>query len=774
MTATRRRSASHWGAFTAEVRDGRLVGVTPFERDPGPSDLITSMPDVVHSPVRVTEPMVRQGWLERGPASKGARGSEPFVPVSWERALDLVSRELQRVKDQHGNRAIFGGSYGWSSAGRFHHARTQLHRFLHGFGGCVAQVTNYSYASALILLPHIIGTIAAVQGPVTDWRSITRHTKLMVTFGGLSLKNGRVTSGGAGAHGYEPWMRRAREAGVDFVNIGPVRADAADFLQAAWLPARPNTDAAFMLGLAHTLYTEKRHDEAFLARYCVGFERFVPYLTGAADGQPKDADWAARITGIDAETIRALARRMATERTMLTAAWSIQRSDHGEQPYWLLIVLAAMLGQIGLPGGGFAFGYGSINGMGTPRQELPTPAMAAGSNPIGIAIPVARVADLLLERGSTYAFNGKTHTYPEIKLVYWAGGNPFHHHQDLNRLVRAFQQPDTVIVNEPWWTATARHADIVLPATTTVERNDLGSSSRDRFVLAMQQAIPPLGQARNDFDIFAGLADKLGFKDTFTEGRDEMGWVRHLYDRTRAEILARNIEMPDFDTFWDEGFVEFREPTDDFVMFADFRADPVAHKLRTKSGKIEIFCAAIDAMGYDDCPGHPVWLEPAEWLGGAGAKRHPLHLVSNQPSTRLHGQLDPGRVSRASKIQDREPCWLHPDDAASRGINDGDVIELFNDRGRCLAGAVITDRVMPGCVQLAAGAWFDPEQPGVPGSLDKHGNPNVLTYDRGTSRLGQGPSALTALVEVKKFLGVPPPVTAFEPPPIVRKETVDA
>jgi biotin/methionine sulfoxide reductase len=343
----------------------------------------------------------------------------------------------------------------------------------------------------------------------------------------------------------------------------------------------------------------------------------------------------------------------------------------------------------------------------------------------------------------------------------------------LNRLVRAFQRPDTVIVHEPWWTATARHADIVLPATTTLERNDLGASSRDRFILAMQQAIPPVGQARNDYDIFTDLAGRLGFRDDFTEGRDEMGWVRHLYDQTRAEVLARNVEMPDFDDFWRDGYVEFREPLDDHVLFGEFRDDPVAHKLRTPSGKIEIYSEKIAQMGYDDCPPHPVWLAPAEWLGAEAAARFPLHLVSNQPRTRLHGQLDNGPVSRNSKIAGREPCWIHPADAASRFIAEGDVIALFNERGRCLAGAVITDRVRPGVVQLAAGAWFDPEQPGKAGALEKHGNPNVLTYDRGTSRLGQGPSALTALVEVEKFTGTAPPVTAFEPPPILRRETVE-
>ena len=270
-----------------------------------------------------------------------------------------------------------------------------------------------------------------------------------------------------------------------------------------WIPIRPNTDTAMLLALVHTLVAEQLHDQAFLARHCVGFERVLPYLTGASDGQVKDADWAAAITGVPAETIRALARRMAQTRTMVSASWSLQRADHGEQPYWAVILLASALGQIGLPGGGFGFGYGSTSGIAEPPLAFGPPAMEVLANPLGRAIPAARIADCLLDPGGTYDYNGKSGTYPDIRLVYWAGGNPFHHHQDLNRLRRAWQRPETIIVHEPWWTATARHADIVLPATTTLERNDIGAAHRDRYVLSMQQAIAPVGQARSDFAIFA-------------------------------------------------------------------------------------------------------------------------------------------------------------------------------------------------------------------------------------------------------------------------------
>jgi biotin/methionine sulfoxide reductase len=381
-----------------------------------------------------------------------------------------------------------------------------------------------------------------------------------------------------------------------------------------WIAIRPNTDTAMMLALAHTLIAQRRHDEAFLARYCTGFERVWPYLTGEVDGQPKDADWAATITGVAAETIRGLARQMADARTMLTASWSLQRADHGEQPYWALVLLAACLGQIGLPGGGFGFGYGSGASLAEPPHLFPGPAMPTLPNPARLAIPAARIADCLLNPGARYDYDGKSATYPDISLVYWAGGNPFHHHQDLNRLRRAWERPETIIVHEPWWTATARYADIVLPATTSLERNDIGGSPRDRFVIAMHRAIDPVGQARNDFDIFRDLARRLGCENAFAEGRDEAGWRRHLYDAFRER--AQSNLVPEFDTFWKKGWVEIPPRAEEYVLLAEFRADPDKHKLRTPSGRIELYSEEIAGVDYHDCPPHPAWIEPAEWLGG--------------------------------------------------------------------------------------------------------------------------------------------------------------
>ena len=474
----------------------------------------------------------------------------------------------------------------------------------------------------------------------------------------------------------------------------------------------------------------------------------------------KSADWAQSITGVPATAIRDLARRAADVRSLITCAWSLQRAHHGEQPYWAAITLAAMLGDVGLPGGGFAFGHGSVGGVGTPRVDLPGPELAPPLNPARRGVPVARITDMLLQPNQEYEFNGRRAVYPDIRLVYWAGGNPFHHHQDLNRLQRAWQKPDTIIVHENCWTPTARRADIVLPATTPLERNDVGGSSRDSFLFAMHQAIGPVAQARNDFDIFRALADRLGYEAAFTEGRDEMGWCQAVYERFRTNAERKGLSLPGFQEFWSEGYVTLPPPTREYVLFEDFRADPERHPLKTPSGKIEIVSETLAKFGYDDCPAHPAWMPPAEWLGSADAERFPLHLITNQPSTRLHSQMDPGPVSASAKIAGREPIRISAADAASRQIRDGDVVRVFNDRGACIAGAVVDDGVLPNVAVMATGAWMDQSD----GEPERQGNPNVLTLDIGTSRLTQGSSAQTALVQIERWSGPVPPVRVLTPP----------
>src|SRR5262249_50106886 len=362
----------------------------------------------------------RAGGWGGGGGRGGGGGGEPFVPVGWDRALDVVAAEIERVRGEHGNSAIMGGSQGWSSAGIFHEARGQLHRFLAAAGGYTDQVMNYSFGAALAFLPHILGTPQAVVGPLTSWSSIARHCKLLVLFGGANPKNTQVSKGGCASHSTGPWIEELGRAGVEVINISPIREDGPEPVRPQWIPIRPNTDTALLLALTHTLVSENLHDRAFLERHCEGFERVRPYLMGESDGTAKSADWAAPISGIPADTIRALARRMAKTRTMLTAAWSLQRAHHGEQPYWAMVLLASALGQIGLPGGGFGFGYGSGAGIGDPPLSFGAPAMDGIKNPLNVTIPAARISDCLLNARPPYDFNRKRANYPDIRRVYEA------------------------------------------------------------------------------------------------------------------------------------------------------------------------------------------------------------------------------------------------------------------------------------------------------------------------------------------------------------------
>ncbi len=760
--------STHWGTYFAEVQDGKLVGVRDYPDDPDPADIGPGIIDMVDHPTRIGRPMIRKSYLAQGHAATGdGRGREPFVAVPWDEALDIAAADLDRVRNAHGNEAIFGGSYGWASAGRFHHAQTQVHRFLNCIGGYTHSTNTYSHAAVDVLAPHVVGKLRTLLlDRATSWNSIVENTGLMVLFGGLPVKNAQVTSGGVGRHTMPSALRAAKARGCAFVSISPIRSDTMPDIDAEWLAPRPNTDTAIMLGLAHTLVAEGLHDREFLDRYTTGFERFLPYLMGESDGQPKDADWAAAISGLDAENLRALARRMAAARTMISVAWSIQRADHGEMPCWMAITLAAMLGQIGLPGGGFGIGYGSENGIGNPVRLFRFPAMPQGRNPVTTSIPVARISDALLHPGEPYDFNGEKRTYPNLRAVYWSGGNPFHHHQDLNRLVRAIRRPETVIVNDIWWTQMARHADIVFPSTMQIEREDISMTHWEPLIVAMRQAVEPYADTRDDYAIFSGLAERMGISEAFTEGRSPEDWLQHLWAQARQRAGEAGFELPSLGELRERETISLPPAEREAVLMEEFRADADGQPLATPSGKVEIFSDSIAGFGYDDYPGHPAWVEPYEWLGAASAQAFPLHLITNQPRTRLHSQFDPGRVSQASKIQGREPMVMHPEDAAARGIAEGDVVRVFNARGACLAGVILSDSVMQGVVQLSTGAWYDPEDPSVEGSLCKHGNPNVLTRDVGTSRIGQGPSAQTTLVEVERYEGTPPPVTAFDPPVI--------
>ncbi|WP_017626897.1 molybdopterin-dependent oxidoreductase [Nocardiopsis chromatogenes] len=761
-------TSSHWGAYEVLVENGRVVGTRPDPGDPDPSPLIGNTPAAQHHPTRVARPAVRRRWLDNGPGPDPERGApgDTYVEVDWDTAAELVAAELKRVHREHGGEAVFGGSYGWGSAGRFHHSQSQLHRFLNTAGGYTRSRATYSHAAVEVLFPHLVGPPGAhaLLERAPTWEAIAEHTDLIVSFGGLRLSNTWISSGGRAAHTAAAGMREAAARGLRTVSVSPLKDDTIEEMGAEWLPAAPGTDTAVMLALTNVLIEEGLADRAFLDRYTVGADVVRRYATGETDGVAKTPEWAETICELPADTLRSLARRMAAGRTLVNVGWSVQRTQYGEQPLWAGLALAACLGQIGLPGGGFATGYGSMGRYGGGATPGGLPRFPKGANPVDRHIPVAHTSEMLLHPGEEFDFDGERLTYPDIRLVAWSGGNPFHHHQDLSRLTRAFGRPDTVLVVETHWTATARHADIVLPSTTTLEREDMAASQGDLRLNVMRRAVAPYGEARDEFEIYRAVTARMGLEKEFTEGRTAQGWMRHMYElwRERQHDMF-GADLPSYDAFREAGGVDLPGRVNDEAMaaFAEFREDPVAHPLQTPSGRIELFSATIAGFGYADCPGYPIWLPAEERLGSARARRWPLLLLANQPKGRLHSQQDMGAYSASLKVDGRAPVRMHPDDAAARGLADGDLVRVHNDRGSLLAGVRVSADLRPGVAQLSTGAWYDPSSTEV---TCAHGNPNVLTGVAGTSRLAQGSTGQHVLVEIEAYRGDPPPVTAFTPP----------
>ncbi len=755
--------AAHWGTFTARW-DGERLDVRPHPADPDPSPILGNFTDVLRHRARILKPAVRKGWLDRGPRSGRRRLDDAFVEMEWEDVLPLVAATIGDVRDRHGPQGVYGGSYGWSSAGRFHHVQSQIHRFLNfAMGGYVRSVNSYSAGASSVILPRVMGPFEALSRHNVTWDQVVAETDVVLAFGGMALKNSNIASGGITTHIERSAMARAAARGCRFHLFSPLRDDFPPEAGAIWHPVNPGTDVAVMLGLCHTMLAEGRHDRQFLDRYCTGFDIFSAYLEGSDDGEAKTAQWASEISGVPAETIVELAREMTRGRSLVTVAHALQRARFGEQPVWAGVALAAMAGQIGMPGGGYNYALGAMGHTGRRVNSVPIPTLSQGTNGVSNFIPVARICDMLLNPGSAYQYDGREMTYPDIRLIYWAGGNPFHHHQDLNRLQKAFAVPETIIVQENAWTPMARSADIVLPATMTLEREDIGAAATDPRLIAMRRLAPAAGTARDDYEIFADLSRLMGCEEAFTEGRDARGWMAHLYEPTRKALADRGWDAPDFEEFWRRGELALPSAADDGGLLRSFRRDPEASRLPTPSGRIELFSRTIADFGYDDCLGHPAWFAPEDQPDG----EHPLVLVANQPATRLHSQLDFGAYSQSSKVRGREPARLNPEDAAARGIRDGDIIRIFNSRGACLAGAVLSDGVMPGVVNLSTGAWFDPIDHAADRTECGHGNPNMVTRDVGTSKLAQGCCGQVTVVDVCRYDGPIPPIQAYDPPPLV-------
>ncbi|HHE0448193.1 TPA: trimethylamine-N-oxide reductase TorA [Vibrio parahaemolyticus] len=780
-TGTWKVTGSHWGAFRAHIYAGKVQEIKPLELDKNPTEMLNGIKGIIYSPSRVRYPMVRLDWLKKHKYSADTRGNNRFIRVTWDEALDLFYRELERVQKEYGPWALHAGQTGWNQTGSFNNCTAHMQRAVGMHGNFITKVGDYSTGAGQTIMPYVLGS-TEVYAQGTSWSEILENSDNIILWANDPVKNLQV---GWNCETHESFKylaelkEKVEKGEINVLSVDPVKNKTQRYLENDHLYINPMTDVAFMLAVAHVLYNENLYDKKFIDTYCLGFEEFIQYVQGKTkDKVEKTPEWAAAICGVKADKIREFARMLVSGRTQILMGWCIQRQEHGEQPYWAAAVVAAMVGQIGLPGGGISYGH-HYSSIGVPSTGFAGPGgfprnLDQGMKPkwdnndfngYSRTIPVARWIDCLLEPGKEINYNGGKVKLPDFKMMVISGCNPWHHHQDRNRMKKAFRKLQTVVTIEFAWTATCRFSDIVLPACTQWERNDIDvyGSYSNKGLIAMHRLVDPLFQSKPDFQIMSELTQRFGRREEYTRGMSEMEWIESLYNDCKKANEGK-FEMPEFNEFWEKSVLDFGEGKP-WVRHADFRKDPELNPLGTPSGFIEITSRKIGRYGYEHCQEHPMWFEKSERShGGPGSDKYPFWLQSCHPDKRLHSQMCESEEFRATyAVQGREPVYINPIDAKAKGIKDGDLVRVFNGRGQLLAGAVLTDSYPRGVIRIEEGAWYGPLNE-KEGAICTYGDPNTLTQDIGSSELAQATSANTCIVDFEKFTGKVPPVTSFGGP----------
>jgi anaerobic dimethyl sulfoxide reductase subunit A len=638
------------------------------------------------APDRLTVPLVRTG----------PRGSGQFRDASWDEALERVAEGLEAVREKHGNGVILAVGGSGSCRGALHNTAELTARFLNLIGGHVGESSSYSSATTSFVEPVLLGTRKAGVDPAT-----LQHSEMIVLWGANIV---------ACIMGCE-WRARVRQAkrrGVPVVVVDPRRTETAKQLGTDWLPLRPGTDCALMLGVLYVLITEDLVDEAFVVAHATGFEALRRRVLGLGGGEAATPEWAEQVCGTPAARIVALAREWARRRpTALVPGLSIQRTVGGEEAVRLAIALQTATGNLGRLGG--SSGGRTWNGLPGPRFDgIPVPP-----NPVDADVPANDWADAILR--------GRAGGYPtDIRAVYIVGGNYVAQGADVHKSVRAMQALEFSVCHDLFLTSTARHSDVVLPVTHWLERNDVVFTTANYLLFSHKVAEPP-GQARDDYEVFADLAERMGCGDPLTEGKNEHAWLREFIERS---------EIPDEDEFRAAGI--YVAPDQERVGLATFADDPERYPLTTSSGKVELAGAACIAAGLSEVPEARV-LPPDDAL--------PLRLVTPKSRYRVHSQL--GDIPWFRERDDRS-LWMHPRDASARGIRDGAPVLVTSAQGKVRCACRVTDDILPGVVSLCEG--IEPEFDEV--GCDVAGAANVLTSDEPTLP-SRGATMHSSLVQVE-------------------------
>ncbi len=723
------------------IKDDVIVGI---ETDDRPSDTIED--PQLRACIRGRAYRRRQYHADRlkYPMERvGKRGEGRFERLGWPEALDKVAVEFGRIKKTYGNAALFV-PYGTGSYNQIN-GRQAAQRLLNLFGGSLGHYNNYSGACMAAATVSVYGT-EVTGNQRQDW--LNSRYILMWGWNPSEMRDGTNT---------EFFLRKAREKGARIVCVDPRMTASAVALADEWVPIRPGTDTAMMSAMAYVMVKEALCDAEFVKTHCVGFddtqmpaavkdaETYKDYLLGTRDKVPKTPQWAEGICGVPRDTIARLAREYATRKPgVLYQGYGMQRRAYGEQVVRAGCVLAALSGNVGVPGG-WAGGLALQAPDGGPLWNV----FPAGRNPVAVSIPSFLWTEAVVragELGPQHGLRGADKLATGIKGIYAVASNALiNQHANINRTAKILQDErlvEFIVVQDNFLTPTARFADVLLPAATQFETWGVedGWKYGDEVLLA-PKVVEPAFETKSDYEICAEIARRLGVGDAYSEGRNERQWAEWSLDAYRKARFPKLPALADLERAPSPVYASpVATPA---VAFVEFRRDPAAHPLPTPSGKIEIFSQKLHGLNNPkEIPAVPKYIQEWESPFGAEARTYPLQAIGHHSLARVHSTM-----SGVDWLEEAFPqrVFMNPIDAAARGLKNGDVARVFNGRGETRLPCRLTARIMPGVVAIPQGAWWTPGQDGV----DTAGSVNVLTSERWTP-LAFGNAQHTVMVEVKK------------------------
>ncbi len=685
----------------------------------------------------------------------GKRGEGKFERISWDEALTEVSTRFKNCIEKYGNESVFC-TYGSGVQSGALSRREPLWRLLNLMGGFTQFSADYSSAQNQAGLYYLYGMRGYSGNAITD----IQHTKLAVFFGLNTVEN-HMSGGGLQ---YEIAQAK-KKSGAKIIVIDPRYSETCVAVADEWIPIRPGTDSALASALAYVLITENMVDMDFVREYVQGFDEsqmpegvannmsYSDYILGTGyDRIAKTPAWASKITGISEIRIIQLAREMGQAKPAFIAqGWGLQRQVAGEMTTMSVAALAVLTGNFGLRGGN--------NGDRDSYFPIPVPRIDMTTNRVKATLPVYQWVNAI-DHGHTLTKDhdgvGGVDKFPtDLKFIFnYAGNTPMNQNSDINYTKKILEDDtklENLIVIDTHFTASAKMADIILPACALFEVADIYGSSYatniDYYVFS--GSVKPYEEARSLYDICTGLAQKLGIEQEFTEGKTGEEWVEHNYQICKQNMpsLPRTLEEARKQGVWRQ-----EKSRDLPIKTKAFRDDPEANPLNTPSGKIELYSQQLadlaNVRGKGDLLGEYIVPTPQyiatynSFADTAKRANYPLQLIGHHYKGRVHSSYAASKLLLEVMPQ---TLWMNPVDAKKRGLKHGDTVIVYSDRGEVEIPVKVTPRIMPGVLSLPQGAWYNPNSKGV----DKGGCVNTLTFYRPTMIARANPQH-SNLVEVRK------------------------